>query len=99
MSSNVPITLISKAVLFCGSGVSIRFPAWGGKIVIARACAVTPQAVARWLKNGHLPRTELTGETKYAAAIAKVTQFKVKEAALLRETKFCFSQKLTQRAA
>ncbi len=87
--------LIRKAVSLCSASIPGRPIDWGGKITIARACKVTPQAVARWLKNGHLPRTELTGETRYSAAIAKITQFKVKETALLRETKSRFAQKLS----
>lgn len=41
--------------------------------VVAKACGVTPRAVYKWISNGHLPRTEYTGETKYAAKIASIS--------------------------
>lgn len=37
---------------------------------VARACQVTPAAVHRWQRRNRLPRTEYTGETRYAPVIA-----------------------------
>lgn len=37
----------------------------------ARVCEVDMAAVVRWAKRGKLPRTEATGETKYAERMAK----------------------------
>ena len=34
--------------------------------------AVSRQAVQKWTRQGHLPMTELTGGTKYAAIIARM---------------------------
>lgn len=41
-----------------------------GPSAAARVCNVTPQAVYKWLRKKRLPRTDWTGETQYAAAIA-----------------------------
>ena len=40
---------------------------------IARTCGVTYKAVAKWRDRGCLPRTEFTGETRYAEAIERLT--------------------------
>lgn len=37
---------------------------------VAAACHVSPSAVHRWKAKNRLPRTEYTGETRYAEAIA-----------------------------
>jgi hypothetical protein len=39
---------------------------------IAKACSVTPAAVHRWKATGRLPRTDYTGETRYAELIAEL---------------------------
>lgn len=39
---------------------------------IARACGVAPSAVHRWKSRNTLPRTEWTGETRYAQVIAQL---------------------------
>ncbi|MDN7490551.1 hypothetical protein QZM35_22835 [Burkholderia sp. AU45274] len=44
---------------------------------------VTYQAVRKWAAKGHLPRTEWTGETHYAAAIESITDQKVAKIDLL----------------
>lgn len=49
---------------------------------IATACEVTYQAVRKWERARKLPRTEWTGETTYAAKIARATGWRVTEAEL-----------------
>lgn len=44
----------------------------GGVAAIANACGVSVRAVYKWMSNDRLPRTEYTGETSYAAAIAEL---------------------------
>lgn len=50
---------------------------------VADACGRSYQAVRKWEKAGKLPRTEFSGETQYAAAIAKVCKNKVTKRQLL----------------
>lgn len=45
----------------------------GKQIGAGRACGVTPAVIGRWIRQKHLPRTEYTGETKYAEALAEAT--------------------------
>lgn len=45
---------------------------FGGYVGTSKVCGVSDTAVAKWDKNGKLPRTELTGETRYAEKMAKV---------------------------
>ncbi|WP_339500180.1 hypothetical protein [Pseudomonas silesiensis] len=42
----------------------------GGVPVVALACEKSPRAVYKWLTADCLPRTEYTGETRYAERIA-----------------------------
>jgi hypothetical protein len=42
----------------------------GGVPVVALACGKSPRAVYKWLSAECLPRTEYTGETRYAERIA-----------------------------
>lgn len=42
----------------------------GGVTVVALACGLTPRAIYKWLTAGSLPRTEYTGETRYAERIS-----------------------------
>lgn len=37
---------------------------------MAKICGVSRTAVDKWVRQGHLPRTEWTGETSYASLIA-----------------------------
>lgn len=42
----------------------------GGPSAAAKVCGVSPRAVYKWLANASLPRTDYTGETDYAQALA-----------------------------
>lgn len=50
---------------------------------LASACGVTYQAIRKWERRGRLPRTEHTGETRYAEAIERATRGRVKRTELL----------------
>ena len=50
--------------------ISIAIEAAGGPIAAALACSVSRQSVDKWVAKGSLPRTEYTGETRYAERIA-----------------------------
>ena len=54
-----------------------------GLIHVAKACDVSHQAVRKWQRQGRLPRTEWTGETRYAHAIEAATGGQVSRASLL----------------
>jgi len=45
----------------------------GGIAAVANACGVSPRGVYKWLDRGHLPRTEYTGETRYAEIISEAS--------------------------
>lgn len=47
-----------------------------GLRTIAELCGVRYQAVQQWIARGRLPRTEYTGETRYAVAIVAACQEK-----------------------
>ena len=59
----------------------------GGVVSLAKSCGVTYQAVRRWERHNRLPRTDPTGETKYARAIAKATKNLISRYALLKVTR------------
>lgn len=43
----------------------------GGLSAVARLLKMTPRAVRKYVEQNKLPRTEATGETSYAATMAK----------------------------
>jgi hypothetical protein len=49
------------------------------------ACGVSTAQVGNWIKQKHLPRTEYTGETKYAKALADATNGRFTEEWILEE--------------
>lgn len=51
----------------------------GGYEATGRLCGVTGKAVRKWCKQGRLPRTEWTGETRYAEKIAEASGVPVAE--------------------
>lgn len=54
-----------------------------GLVALARGLGVTHQAVRKWEIAGRLPRTEWTGETRYAETIERLTGGAVTKALLL----------------
>ena len=52
------------------TAISIAIEHAGGVIQAAKVCGVSRQAVDKWLAKGSLPRTEYTGETRYAERLA-----------------------------
>ena len=46
----------------------------GKQVGAGEACGVTPSIIGRWIRQKHLPRTEYTGETDYAARLANASQ-------------------------
>ena len=50
----------------------------GGVPVVALACGKSPRAIYKWLTADSLPRTEYTGETRYAERIAALAAAKGK---------------------
>ena len=46
----------------------------GGQKGAAEACGITIAAVSQMVKRGSLPRTEYTGETNYASALASASE-------------------------
>jgi len=54
-----------------------------GLKTLADECGVSYQAVRKWEKAGRLPRTEWTGETRYAETIERLTGSRISKARLL----------------
>ncbi|MFS0827625.1 hypothetical protein [Pseudomonas phoenicis] len=50
----------------------------GGVAAVALACGKSRRAIYKWLSSGCLPRTDYTGETKYAEKIAALAKAKGK---------------------
>lgn len=61
----------------------------GGPVALTRELnkriskPITYQAVLKWARQGHLPRTEWTGETSYAKALSAAVNGQIKVRALL----------------
>lgn len=45
----------------------------GGVAECARICGITPRGIYKWLHREALPRTEYTGETRYAYKLAQAS--------------------------
>ncbi|MDM9612464.1 hypothetical protein QU617_15295 [Pseudomonas guariconensis] len=56
------------------SAVHTAIESAGGPIAAAAACGVSRQSVDKWISKARLPRTEYTGETSYAEALAKAAK-------------------------
>jgi hypothetical protein len=54
-----------------------------GLAAVARHVEVTHQAVRKWTRRGRMPRTEWTGETRYAEKIEELMQGAVTKEQLL----------------
>lgn len=59
----------------------------GGPTRVAAACDVSPRAVHKWLSSGRLPRTDYTGETRYAEILEELACGHFKAAELLETLK------------
>lgn len=46
----------------------------GGIEASAKACGVSSRALYKWASRNSLPRTEYTGETRYAEALANLAR-------------------------
>lgn len=57
----------------------------GGVKSLAKVCAVSGQAVYKWIAKGRLPRTEYSGETNYAGLIAAACREKDPHTKITRE--------------
>ena len=55
-----------------------------GLTPVARKCGIKPSSVSKWRNRGALPRTDYTGETDYAGAIAELSQGEFSREDLLR---------------
>lgn len=56
------------------NAVAFAFEAVGGIGAAARVCGRSYQALNKWRQAGSLPRTEYTGETKYAESLARAAE-------------------------
>ncbi|MAG64618.1 MAG: hypothetical protein CMK74_01905 [Pseudomonadales bacterium] len=45
----------------------------GGPAKAAEVCGISQRAIYKWLASGSLPRTEYTGETRYAHQLAEAS--------------------------
>ncbi|WP_347460975.1 hypothetical protein ABEF79_05945 [Acinetobacter sp. ANC 7454] len=57
----------------------------GGQVKAGDACGVSAAIVGRWIRQKHLPRTEYTGETDYATALANASQGRFTKEWILEE--------------
>ena len=83
-----PENPLERAVLACG-----------GQAALAAKLGLNRANVCRWLKVGRMPRTELTGETDYAAQIAPATDNRVSRRSIIEWTREAWRQYAEQNAA
>jgi len=57
----------------------------GGQVKAGAACGVSAAMVGRWIHQKHLPRTEYTGETNYAEALANASNGRFTQDWILEE--------------
>ncbi|WP_095139904.1 hypothetical protein [Pseudomonas sp. Irchel s3a10] len=58
------------------SAIAYAFEAVGGIGAAAKICNRSYQALNKWRQAGFLPRTDYTGETKYAELLANAAERK-----------------------
>lgn len=58
------------------NAVAFAFEAAGGIGAAAKACGRSYQALHKWRLVGSLPRTDYTGETRYALLLAEAAKHK-----------------------
>lgn len=58
------------------SAIAFAFEAVGGIGTAAKVCNRSYQALNKWRQAGCLPRTDYTGETKYAELLTTAAQLK-----------------------
>ncbi|MEX2964744.1 hypothetical protein [Microbulbifer sp. TYP-18] len=68
-----------------GVKTAVKFA--GGPLRVAQHCEISTSAVHKWITNGRLPRTEYTGETKYAEILAELSGGKFEASYLLESLK------------
>ncbi|OPG69107.1 hypothetical protein B1219_27880 [Pseudomonas ogarae] len=56
------------------SAIAYSFEAVGGIGAAAKVCDRSCQALNKWRQSGCLPRTDYTGETKYAELLASAAK-------------------------
>lgn len=69
------------------SAIQVAVKAVGGPIEAAKICGIKRQAVDKWLVRGALPRTEYTGETRYAELLAAAADGRFTAGWLLTESR------------
>jgi len=63
--------------------IHLAYHLCGGPYAISKICGISNTTALRWKRQGHLPRTEWTGETDYATLIERATQGAVTRESLL----------------
>ncbi|PBP62602.1 hypothetical protein CCL19_20375 [Pseudomonas syringae] len=58
------------------SAIAFAFEAVGGIGTAAKVCGRSYQALNKWRQAASLPRTDYTGETKYALLLAEAARHK-----------------------
>lgn len=65
----------------------LKGPSGVARSLSERGVRITPWACNKWLRAGRLPRTEYTGETRYASLLEQAVDGKVTAAELLQIVK------------